>query len=50
MTTKGNTVIISEYKAPNDFKCIWEKEVKTEMRTNANGREDRIERLFTYCG
>lgn len=33
--SKNNTVIISEYKAPDDFKCIWSKEIKLRygMRT-----------------
>ena len=42
----GNTVIISEYKAPDDFKCIWSKETKTDIRTKDNGKETRIEKLF----
>ena len=48
--SKTNTVIISEYIAPADFKCIWQKKIKTEIRTMATGREDRIEKLFVYCG
>lgn len=46
MSNKGNTVLTSEYKAPDDFKCVWEKKTKTEIRTKNNGREDRIEKLF----
>lgn len=42
----NNTVIISEYVAPNDFECIWSKEVKTDLRTKLNGKETRIEKLF----
>ena len=45
---KGNIVIVSEYSAPEDFKCIWEKETKTDIRTKLNGKEKRIEKLFTY--
>ena len=48
--SKTNTVIISEYIAPDDFKCIWQKKIKTEIRTKINGRENRIEKLFVYCG
>lgn len=40
----GNTVIISEYTAPNDFRCIWEKPVKTSLSKDNYGQ--RIERLF----
>lgn len=46
MSKKGNTVIVSEYNAPNDFKCIWSKETKTDIRTKQNGKETRIEKLF----
>ncbi len=41
-----NTVIISEYTAPDDFKCIKSIHTKTEIRNKQNIREDRIERLF----
>ena len=47
MTNKCNTVIVSEYNAPSDFKCIWSKETKTDIRTKANGKELRIEKLLT---
>ena len=38
MSKKGNTVIVSEYNAPDDFNCIWSKETKTDIRTKANGK------------
>jgi len=44
---KMNKVFISEYNAPSDFKCVLEIETKTEIRTKLNGREKRIEKLFT---
>jgi len=45
MTKKGHTVFISEYNAPDDFECMWEKEVKTIL--NKNSQSDiRIEKLF----
>ena len=43
------TVLVSEYKAPDDFKCIAEFETKLEMRTSAGGREPRVERVFTHA-
>jgi DNA adenine methylase len=46
MSKNGNNVIISEYQAPDDFKCIWSKETKTDIRTKDNGKETRIEKLF----
>ena len=33
MTAKGHTVFISEYNAPNDFKCIWSKEIFKKCKT-----------------
>lgn len=46
--SKNNIVLISEYSAPKDFECVWQKKTKTEIRTKNNGREDRIEKLFKY--
>lgn len=46
MQARGNTVIVSEYKAPDDFECIWSKNVKLGLRTK-NGCEVRVEKLFT---
>jgi len=44
---KNNTVLISEYKAPHDFKCIAEFNTKTDIRNKNNQKEYRIEKLFT---
>lgn len=41
--SKYNTVIISEYKAPEDFKCIAEFPTKTDIR---GANMNRVERLF----
>jgi site-specific DNA-adenine methylase len=48
--SKYNTVLISEYYMPNDFKCIWSKELKTTLGSGVNKNSDkqRVERLFTY--
>jgi DNA adenine methylase len=43
--SKYNTVIISEYNAPDDFKCALEIETKTGMRCSGI-KEKRIEKLF----
>ena len=43
---RAGMVLISEYVAPSDFDLVWSKPVKTDMRTKANGREQRIEKLF----
>ncbi len=46
--SKNNTVIISEYDAPDDFECIWQYRTKTEIRNKENQREDRVEKLFIH--
>lgn len=43
--SENNTVLISEYSMPNDFKCIWEKPHKTSL-DNKNNKKPRIEKLF----
>lgn len=46
-----NTVLISEYNMPKEFKCIWQKEVKCQMDSNKISNDSdniRIEKLFTY--
>ncbi len=46
-----NTVLISEYSMPDEFECIWQKEVKTLLNSNKNKNDDqnvRTEKLFTY--
>lgn len=42
---KGAKVFVSEYDAPDDFRCIWEKEQTTT--TCRSGYKKAIERLFT---
>ena len=44
--SKKNTVIISEYKAPDDFECIKEINTKTDIRNRSGKGENRVERLF----
>ena len=41
-----NTLIISEYSAPEDFKCIWQKNVHLDIRNKDNKLENRVEKLF----
>ena len=50
MSNSGHKVFVSEYTAPSDFKCIWEKRKKDGMGTTKNGREQniKVERLFVY--
>lgn len=45
--SKGNTVVVSEYVAPDDFVCVVEIGTKTDMHTKS-GKEKRIEKLFMH--
>ncbi len=44
--SKNNYVLVSEYDAPEDFVCVWEKEIKTHM--NNRGKLMKTEKLFLY--
>jgi DNA adenine methylase len=44
--SKNNTVFISEYNAPEDFKCVWKKETKLDIKNKDGEKELRIEKLF----
>ena len=43
---EGHSVFISEYNAPNDFECIWQSELKTNM--NAKYETKPVEKLFKF--
>jgi DNA adenine methylase len=45
MIDKGHKVFVSEYNAPDDFECVWEKEVTNSMNTTKTYKP--IEKLFT---
>ena len=44
MSKQGHTVFISEYQAPDDFKCVWQKEIINSM--NQTKTYKPIEKLF----
>lgn len=46
LSADGHKLVVSEYAAPDDFKCIAEFPTKTDLNTE-RGKESRIERLFT---
>lgn len=46
MSYNNHIVYVSEYQAPDDFKCIWSKEVTNSMNSKLTYKP--IERLFTY--
>jgi site-specific DNA-adenine methylase len=46
-----NTVLISEYNMPEEFECIWQKEIIVNIDSNkvaGDGKNIRTEKLFTY--
>ncbi len=48
-SSEGHQVFISEYEAPEDFICVWEKGVSSSLRANGviKGDKKSVERLFT---
>jgi len=46
MAKNGHTIFVSEYSAPEDFKCVWEKPVTSSL-TKDTGSKRNVERLFT---
>lgn len=46
MSKRGHKVFVSEYQAPKDWKCIWEKEVNSSL-TKETGSKKATEKLFT---
>ena len=44
--SKNNIVLISEYSAPEDFKCIFEKTLTTIL--DKNSRKQDTEKLFLH--
>jgi|ERR1700733_1738303 len=46
MVADGHKVFVSEYKAPEGWKCIWKKEVNNSL-TKETGSKQGIEKLFT---
>ncbi len=44
MSKKGHVVFVSEYQAPDDFKCVWQKELTNSM--NQTKTYKPIEKLF----
>lgn len=48
--SKYNTVIISEYKAPDDFKCIASFNMTLNIDSNRKKTEIKVEKLFRYQG
>lgn len=45
MKRKGHTIFVSEYSMPNDFVCVWEKEVSSNLDVSRKGKKE-TEKLF----
>ena len=45
MKRKGHTIFVSEYSMPNDFVCVWEKEVSSNLDVSSKGKKE-TEKLF----
>ena len=50
LAERGMRVFVSEYAAPRDWFPVLEMDVKTDIRTTANGKEARREKLFVHRG
>lgn len=46
--SKTHKVFISEEQAPDDFECIWSKEVKRVLDVNKANIQSKTEKLFVY--
>ena len=49
---ENHSIFISEYNAPEDFECVWQKEAKSSLSANGKigGNKISIEKLFKYAG
>jgi DNA adenine methylase len=47
---QGYAIFVSEYTAPDTFEAILTIPTRTNIRTKANGREARLEKLFVPKG
>lgn len=45
--SQKNSVFVSEYNAPDDFKCVWQGEIKTNFASQRDGAtHNAVEKLF----
>jgi DNA adenine methylase len=47
MASKGHIIFVSEYNAPNDFECVWQKEIVSSLAKDT-GSKKAVEKLFMY--
>ena len=43
---EGHQVFVSEYNAPDDFVCVWQKEIQSGL--NVNSTKKGVEKLFVH--
>ena len=48
--SKTNSVFICEQEVPDDFECIWEKELTRTLDYNKENQPKKIEKLFVWRG
>ena len=50
ISNQGHTVFVSEYNAPADFECVWQKEAKSSLSANGKigGNKLSVEKLFKF--
>jgi len=48
ISKQGHIVFVSEYNAPDDFECVWEKKAKSSLSANgkSGGNKTSVEKLF----
>src|SRR5690554_2390474 len=47
---QGHTIFVSEYEAPTEFECVWQKEAKSSLSANGKigGNKVSVEKLFKF--
>ena len=52
ISRQRHKVFVSEYNAPKDFQCVWEKQVKSSLSANgkSGGSKMSKEKLFRFVG
>jgi len=50
ISKQGHTVFVSEYNAPADFVCVWQKETNSQLSANGKigGNKLSVEKLFKF--
>lgn len=45
---RNSVVLVSEYSAPSDFKCVFSISTKTDIRMKDGSKSERVEKIFEY--